>query len=288
MNAVFIKEIKSYYTSITGYITTAIMMLVSGIYIYAVNVEGGSGDFSSTFVNMAFIYFIVLISIITMKMFAEEKKQKTDQLLYSLPIKTSGVVIGKFLSCCAVTAVPVVLMGLYPLIFSAYGNVNFLSAYSALFGFFMLGASLISIGMFFSSLTESQVVSAIITLVFILLGELLPSLSEYISSNAIAGAAVFMAMGLFVGFIVYFLTKNTVIGLSTAVVIDLAIAVIYIVKKEWLEGLLPSIAEKLSLFSRFNDFSSGVFDLTSIFFFISVTCVFLFLTVQSVEKKRWS
>lgn len=288
MNAVFIKEIKSYYTSITGYITTAIMMLVSGIYIYAINVEGGSGDFSSTFVNMAFIYFIVLIPIITMKMFAEEKKQKTDQLLYSLPIKTSGVVIGKFLSCCAVTAVPVVLMGLYPLIFSAYGNVNFLSAYSALFGFFMLGASLISIGMFFSSLTESQVVSAIITLVFILLGELLPSLSEYISSNAIAGAAVFMAMGLFVGFIVYFLTKNTVIGLSTAVVIDLAIAVIYIVKKEWLEGLLPSIAEKLSLFSRFNDFSSGVFDLTSIFFFISVTCVFLFLTVQSVEKKRWS
>ena len=131
MNAVFIKEIKSYYTSITGYITTAIMMLVSGIYIYAVNVEGGSGDFSSTFVNMAFIYFIVLIPIITMKMFAEEKKQKTDQLLYSLPIKTSGVVIGKFLSCCAVTAVPVVLMGLYPLIFSAYGNVNFLSAYSS-------------------------------------------------------------------------------------------------------------------------------------------------------------
>lgn len=288
MNAVFIKEIKSYYTSITGYITTAIMMLVSGIYIYAINVEGGSGDFSSTFVNMAFIYFIVLIPLITMKTFAEEKKQKTDQLLYSLPIKTSGVVIGKFLSCCAVTAVPVVLMGLYPLIFSAYGNVNYLSAYSALFGFFILGTSLISIGMFFSSLTESQVVSAIITLVFILLGELLPSLSEYISSNAVAGAAVFMAMGLFVGFIVYFLTKNTVIGLSTAVVIDLAIAVIYIVKKEWLEGLLPSIAEKLSLFSRFNDFSSGVFDLTSIFFFISVTCVFLFLTVQSVEKKRWS
>lgn len=288
MNAVFIKEIKSYYTSITGYITTAIMMLVSGIYIYAINAEGASGDFSSTFVNMAFIYFIVLIPLITMKTFAEEKKQKTDQLLYSLPVKSSGVVLGKFLSCCTVTAVPVVLMGLYPLIFSAYGNVNFLSAYSALFGFFMLGASLISIGMFFSSLTESHVVSAIITLVFILLGELLPSLSEYISSNAIAGAVVFMAMGLFVGFIVYFLTKNTVIGLSTAVVIDLAIAVIYIVKKEWLEGLLPSIAEKLSLFSRFNDFSSGVFDLTSIFFFISVTCVFLFLTVQSVEKKRWS
>lgn len=288
MNAVFIKEIKSYYTSITGYITTAIMMLVSGIYIYAINAEGASGDFSSTFVNMAFIYFIVLIPLITMKTFAEEKKQKTDQLLYSLPVKSSGVVLGKFLSCCTVTAVPVVLMGLYPLIFSAYGNVNFLSAYSALFGFFMLGASLISIGMFFSSLTESQVVSAIITLVFILLGELLPSLSEYISSNAIAGAVVFMAMGLFVGFIVYFLTKNTVIGLSTAVVIDLAIAVIYIVKKEWLEGLLPSIAEKLSLFSRFNDFSSGVFDLTSIFFFISVTCVFLFFTVQSVEKKRWS
>lgn len=288
MNAVFIKEIKSYYTSITGYITTAIMMLVSGIYIYAINAEGASGDFSSTFVNMAFIYFIVLIPLITMKTFAEEKKQKTDQLLYSLPVKSSGVVLGKFLSCCTVTAVPVVLMGLYPLIFSAYGNVNFLSAYSALFGFFMLGASLISIGMFFSSLTESQVVSAIITLVFILLGELLPSLSEYISSNAIAGAVVFMAMGLFVGFIVYFLTKNTVIGLSTAVVIDLAIAVIYIIKKEWLEGLLPSIAEKLSLFSRFNDFSSGVFDLTSIFFFISVTCVFLFLTVQSVEKKRWS
>ncbi len=288
MNAVFIKEIKSYYTSITGYITTAIMMLVSGIYIYAINVEGGSGDFSSTFVNMAFIYFLILIPLITMKTFAEEKKQKTDQLLYSLPVKTSGVVIGKFLSCCAVTAVPVVLMGIYPLIFSSYGNVNFLSAYSSLFGFFMLGASLISIGIFFSSLTESQVVSAIITLVFILLGELLPSLSEYISSNAVAGAAVFMAMGLFVGFIVYFLTKNTVIGLSSAVVIDLAIAVIYIVKKEWLEGLLPSIAEKLSLFSRFNDFSSGVFDLTSIFLFISVTCVFLFLTVQSVEKKRWS
>lgn len=288
MGAVFIKEIKSYFTGITGYITTAIMMLISGIYIYAINVEGASGDFSSTFTNMSFIYFAVLIPLITMKTFAEEKKQKTDQLLYSLPVKTSGIVMGKFLSCCAVTAIPVVLMGIYPLIFSAYGKVNFAAAYASLFGFFLLGAALIAIGMFFSSLTESQVVAAIITLVFIILSELTPSLSEYISSNALAGAIVFMAAGIFIGLIVYFLTKNSVIGLSTAVVLDLIIAVIYVVKKELLEGFLPAAAEKISAFSRYNTFQSGVFDLTAVIFFISVMVVFLFLTVQSVEKKRWS
>lgn len=288
MGAVFIKEIKSYFTGITGYITTAIMMLISGIYIYAINVESASGDFSATFTNMSFIYFAILVPLITMKTFAEEKKQKTDQLLYSLPVKTSGIVMGKFLSCCAVTAIPVVLMGIYPLIFSAYGKVNFASAYASLFGFFLLGAALISIGMFFSSLTESQVVAAIITLVFIVLSELMPSLSEYISSNAIAGAIVFMAAGIFIGLIVYFLTKNSVIGLSTAVVLDLIIAVIYVVKKELLEGFLPAAAEKISAFSRYNTFQSGVFDLTAVVFFISVMFIFLFLTVQSVEKKRWS
>ena len=288
MRAVFLKEIRSYFTSMTGYITTAIMMLISGIYIYAINVEGASGDFASAFTNMSFIYFAVLVPLITMKTFAEEKKQKTDQLLYSLPVKTSGIVTGKFLSCCTVTAIPVVLMGLYPLIFSAYGKVNFASAYASLFGFFILGAALIAVGMFFSSLTENQVVAAIITLVFIILSELTPSMSEYISSNAIAGAIVFMAAGIFIGLIVYFLTKNVVIGLSTAVIIDLAIAVIYIVKKDLLEGLLPSAAEKISVFSRYEQFQSGAFDLTAVVFLLSVVFVFLFLTVQSIEKKRWS
>ena len=134
-----------------------------------------------THTAISFIYLIA-VPIISMRVLAEEKRQKTDQLLYSLPMRLSSVVIGKYLGMVTALAVPVLFLTLYPLILSQYGEIRYASAYSALFAFFLLGACLLSVGLFISSVTESQVAAAVITLVAMLLLYFMNGLSSFCSS----------------------------------------------------------------------------------------------------------
>ena len=168
MTAVWKREIGSYYKSITGWLLAAFILIFAGIYCMAYNLSGYSARFEYVLSAISFIYMIA-VPIISMRALAEEKRQKTDQLLYSLPVRLSGVVMGKYLGMLVVLALPVLIMALYPLILSQFGAIRYASAYSALFAFFLLGGCLLSIGLFISSVTESQVTAAVITLVAILL-----------------------------------------------------------------------------------------------------------------------
>ena len=236
--------------------------------------------------SFGMIIFVVIVPILTMRVIAEERKQKTDQLLYSLPISTVQVIMGKYLALLVVYLIPLLIISIYPLIFAQYGDVYLPTSYGSLAAIFIMGAALVALGVFISSLTDNQGLAAGIGIAAILFNYYSVSLSEYVSSTSVGSIIALALLALIIGAIVRYLTRNEMLGYGVTLVLIAAITVTSFIDSTVFEGLLPKIMRQLSLFNRFNTFVSGVFDLTAIFYYISVIVFFLFLSVQSMEKKE--
>lgn len=286
MMAVFRREVGAYFRGVLGYLLAAFLLVFAGIYCMAYNLSGYYANFEYVLSGIAFIYLIA-VPIISMRTVAEEKRQKTDQLLYALPIRLADVVVGKYLAMLVVLAVPCLMMVTYPLILSQFGTVSFTTAYGALLAFFLLGACLLSIGLFISSTTESQVAAAVITLVTMLLLYFMTSLSSFISTDASASLVALTVLALVFAAVVYLLTKNPIVAVLVAGAGIIGLQLWYRADAAAFSGLFGSMLAAISVFDRFNTFVEGVFDLTAIVYYLSIIGVFLFLTVQSMEKRRW-
>ena len=223
-----------------------------------------------------------------MRVIAEERKQKTDQLLYSLPITTTQVIVGKYLALLVVYMIPLCIVAVYPLIFSQFGDVYLLTSYGSMLAFFIMGAALIALGVFISSLTDNQGFAAGIGIAVILLNYYSVSLSEYISTTAFGSVAAICVIILALGAVIKHLTKNENLAYGVCFVLIASIAITCFMDSTKFESLLPSIMTKLSLFDRFTGFVNGVFDMTSIVYYASVIIFFLFLSIQSLEKRRYN
>jgi len=287
MTAVLKREIGSYFKSVLGYLLGAFLLIFAGIYCMAYNLSGYYANFEYVLDAISFIYLIA-VPIISMRTVAEEKRQKTDQLLYSLPIRLSDVVIGKYLAMLAVLTVPTLIMALYPLILSQFGTVSFATAYGALIGFFLLGACLLSIGLFISSVTESQVAAAVITLVTMLLLFFMSDLASFISTDASASMMALSVLALVFAVVVQVFTKNPIISALTGILGVGGIQIWYQTDSAAFSGLFPEMMNAISVFDRFGAFVDGVFDLTAVVYYLSISTVMLFMTVQVMEKRRWA
>ena len=287
MIAVFQREVSSYFKGIMGYLFAAFMLIFAGIYTMAYNLSGYYANFEYVLDSISFIYLIA-VPILTMRSVAEEKKQKTDQLLYSLPVRLSDVIIGKYLAMLVVLAVPMAILSLYPLILSQFGTVSFATAYGSIFGFFLLGATLIAMGLFISSVTESQVAAAVITLVATLIFYLMSGLASFVSTAAGASLMALCMIVVIFAVVLYIVAKNPIVSILTAMLGVGGLYIWYAADSSAFSGLFGDIMNQLSVFDRFYTFVNGVFDLTAIVYYLSITCVFLFLAVQALEKRRWS
>ncbi|MDO5378505.1 MAG: ABC transporter permease subunit [Clostridia bacterium] len=287
MIAVYQKELGSYWRGMLGYLFSAFVLIFAGIYTMAYNLSGAYANFAYVLDAISFIYLIA-VPILSMRTFAEERRQKTDQLLYALPVSMSGVVLGKYLAMLTVLAAPTLIMALYPLILMQFGSVPLATAYGALAAFFLLGACLLSVGLLISSVTENQVASAVITLVTVLLLYFMKGLSEFVSTEASASLMALCLLVALFAVALYMLCKNPIVALGAAVVGIGALMACYTVNSSAFEGLFASIMAQLSVFDRFYGFVNGVFDLTAVVYYGSIIAVFLFLTVQAMEKRRWS
>lgn len=287
MLAVFKHELSSYFRSLAAYIFGAFLLVLIGIGALMYNIQAAVANFEYV---LAFVClgFVVLVPILTMRVIAEERKQKTDQLLYSLPITTTDIVVGKFGALLAVYLVPIVIICFYPAIFARYGEVYLLASYGSIFAFFMLGAALIAMGMFVSSLTENQGFAAGIGVVVVLFNYYSVSLAENISSTALGSALVICVLLILLGLIMSFLTKNDTFSYAISLGLLAIVCVTFFINSSLFEGLVPKIMTKLSLFEHFYVFVDGVFDMSGIVYFASVIVFFLFLTVQSLEKRRYN
>ena len=287
MTAVFRHELSSYFKSVSGYVFGAFLLLFAGIYTTDINLNAGLTNFEYVLDYMCII-FLIIVPILTMRVVAEERRQRTDQLLYSLPLTMTEVVLGKYGALLVVFLAPMAVIGVYPLILSAFGNVYLPAAYSAWLGFFLLGAALLAIGMFISSLTESQAVAAGLCFVVMLVNYFITSLAGFISTTAFASFAAVTVGILALAGSVWFMTRSGLASGVLALVLEAVLLFFYAGDTSAFEGLFPEVMENLSLFDQFYQFVNGVFDLRAVVYLLSVSGLFLFLTVQSLEKRRWS
>lgn len=251
------------------------------------NLKSALTNFEYVLGNMSFV-FLVIVPILTMRVLAEERRQKTDQLLYSLPLTMTKVVLGKYAAMLMMLLLPVGIVCLYPLILSSFGHVYLPASFSAIAGFFFLGAALLAIGMFISSVTDSQAVAAGLCFVAMLLNYYISSLASYVSTSSFASFAAFTILILVLAVIIRLMTKSSFAALVVGIVLEAALLLWYLFHSTGFEGLFAQVMQELSLFDRFYQFVDGVFDVTSIVYFITVIGFFLFLSVQSMEKRRWS
>jgi ABC-2 type transport system permease protein len=287
MTVVFRRELSSYFKGLVGYFFAASILVLGGLFCYAYNLNASSASFETVLGNMTFIYLII-VPILSMRVIAEERRHRTDQLLYSLPTSMTKVVLGKYLAMVAVLLLPILIMAFYPLILSAYGTVNMAAAYGNLLAFYLLGATLLSIGMFVSSLTESQILAAGLCFVVILIDFFLAGLASMISTSAPVSLVALLITVLVLGFILWLLTRNTLIAGVFTGLCAAGLALAFVLARDSFNGLFGSVMNALCVFTRTQDFTNGVFNLVSIVYYLAVTAVFLFLTVQSMEKRRWS
>lgn len=287
MIAVYRREVGSYFKGVLGYLLGAFLLVFAGIYCMVYNLSGYYSNFEYVLSAIGFIYLIA-VPVISMRSVAEEKKQKTDQLLYSLPISLSSVVMGKYLAMLTVLALPTGIMALYPLILSQFGTVAYGTAYGALLAFFLMGGCLLSIGLFISSITDSQVAAAVITLLTMMLLYFMSSLASWVSTEASASLTALMVLAVIVAVIFYIMSKNAIVSVLVGAALIGGLQLWYHLDSSAFSGLFASMMTAISVFDRFDVFVNGVFDVTAIVYYLSIIGVMIFLTTQAMEKRRWS
>ena len=287
MLAIYKRELKSYLTSMVGYLFMFFVLLIAGIYFSAYQLSAAYPKFEYTLNAMTFV-FLIAVPILTMRVLAEERKQKTDQLLLTSPVSVSGIVMGKYLALVTIYAIPIAVLATYPLIMSKFGTVAFGSAYTALLGFFLLGSANIAIGVFFSAITESQVIAAVLTFVFLFAFYMMNGISSFFSETAMSTCVTFGILIIALSLMIYSMLKNAVILGAVCVIGEDALVIVYVVKSSVFEGGIQKVLEVFNLSSHFENFTNSIFDVTGVLYFLSVIAICIFLTMQTILKRRWN
>lgn len=288
MTAIYQRELKSYFDSMTGYVFIAFMTMFMGIYFMVYNMLSGYPYFSYT-LNSILMILMIAVPVLTMRSMSDERRSRTDQMLLTSPVSVWGIVMGKYLSMVTVFAVPMVIACFCPLIIKAQGTAYLAEDYASILAFFLLGCVYIAIGLFISSLTESQLISAAATFGVLLLLLLWPGLISFLPTGALESMIGLMILWSLVSFVLYRLTEHTKTALICEVIGIAALAAAYLVQKNVLERGLTKLLGKIVLTDVFDSIlSNHMLDLSGILYYISVAGILLFLTVQSVEKRRWS
>ena len=205
MIAIFKHELRSYFHSLTAYVFGAFLLAFMGLGAMLYNIQAAYSNFEFV-LSFGSLVMVVIVPILTMRVLAEERKQKTDQLLHSLPISTLEIILGKYLAMLVLFLIPMGVISLYPLIFSLFGDVYLPTSYGSILAFFIMGSALIALGMFISSLTDNQGLAAGIGIAIILFNYYSVSLSEQVSSTPIGAAIAFLVLILVLGAVIRFLT----------------------------------------------------------------------------------
>ncbi len=181
MFAIIKKEVKSYFLSPIGYVFIGLFLLMCSIFFYLDTISYGSVNFEYMFYSSSTLLTFIM-PILTMRMFAEERKTGTEQLLLTSPVSITQIVLGKFFSAVIIMIIAEALCSIYLIILSFFGHPHLLTAVVTLCGFLLLSMAYISFGMLASSITENQIIAGIVTIGFFVLTWFLPQINEIFSS----------------------------------------------------------------------------------------------------------
>ena len=234
MGAIFRRELGAYFTSSIAYIFLAVFWIFTGYFFYAACLQAATTDMSTMFQSL-FLICIFLIPILTMRLFSEEKKQKTEQGLLTAPVSLAEIVFGKYFAALMLYTIALAMPFLYALILSSYGHVEWGMIFANFLALFLLGAAFIAVGELVSALTENQIAAAVLSFIALMALYMIDVINNYISVKFV----------------------NTVL-------------------------------EQLSFYRKYYAITCGLFNVSTIVFYVSVAVVFNYLTIRVFERRRWS
>ena len=287
MLAIYKKEMRSYFTSIIGYLFLAFFLALLGLYHYLQNMYGGYANFGYALYRMR-MFFILLVPMVTMRLMAEEKRQRTDQMLFTSPVSISGVVFAKYLAVLSMFAIVMIISCIYPFVMTKYGQVNLKQAYMEILIFFLLGAAYMAIGLFISALTESQAFAAVITFVVVLVTSISSGIGGIIPSDSKTGWLFFALLFLIFCLITYLIMNQATISFMIGILGEIVLVVLYFIKPGIFEGAVQNFFDCFYILGRFDNIVYGILDVSDLIYYISISGLFVFLTIQGVKKRRWS
>lgn len=290
MTAIFKRELRSYFHGMLGYVLTAFLLASSGIYFLALNLGYGLTDFGYYTLYRTIFMLLLYIPVLTMRSLAEERRSRTDQLLLTSPVPVWGIVLGKFFAMCAVFALPCLMDVVMILILWALGGtVPALAAnFAALLCYFLLGCAAIAMGEFLSGLTENPIIAAVAGFSVLLLAYMMPSLRSLFNAGSAVALAVFTAIAGAASLMAGLRTRSFILGCLTFAALCLGLTGLFLLQSAWLTEAFSAVLSVLCFFTPFEDFVNNSFSLPTLVYYLTVTGMFLFFTVQSIEKRRWN
>ncbi len=286
MTSIIKKELYQYFTSMTGYVFLTALVFVTALMFVTNNVFPLVADYQTTLLSTLSI-FLLLIPLLTMRLFAEETKQKTDQLLFTSPISISNIVIGKFLAGVLLFLIGLVITLTFPLTISPFGNVLNTQLFSSIIGYVLLVSCFISVGIFISSITDNQITSAAITFATIFLFFILNMILKSLPADRFSTLVFLFFISVIISFVLYDSTKSKVVALISFASILSIVLIIFKISPTLFDNGVYKILTWFSLLDRFQGFVIGVLNLSDVFYYISFIVVFNYLTIAHLEKRRW-
>ncbi|MFR6661940.1 MAG: ABC transporter permease [Gemmiger sp.] len=287
MTAIFKREFKSCFTGMIGWVIAAVSLFFLGLYFTNRNLLYASSDFASVLYTMTMI-LLFLLPAISMRSFAEERKNKTDQLLLTSPVSIPAIVAGKFLAELAVFALPLAAAVVMPLLLQAFGTVSLVAAYSALLGYLLLGGACLAVGTWISALTENQILAYLATFGALLVAYLMNGIQTMFTTGNLLAFIVFMIVLLVASVLVGVICKRLAAGAIVFCAGAVVLFVLFQLRPAWLLTAFNAVLSALALFEPFKDIVGGMFSIPAIVYYLSVMGLFLFLTGQALARRRWN
>ena len=285
MKTIYKRELKSYFQNNIASVLFSSVVLIVGIFFDIINLRAGNVTFSYT-LSSASVILLIIIPVLTMKSFTDDKKENTEKLLFSLPFSSSDIVLGKFFAMITVFTLPIVFICIFPIVINMFGSSNFLLDYSSILAFYLLGIALISISMYISTHTSSPLISAVLSISVFFMIYLFGSFSSMLSGTAVLSYIMFIILTVVFGFLLYIMIKDFIISLSVSLTISVILTILYIFKSEIFENKFNGLLRYLALFDRISDFTYGIINISVYVLYISITVVFIIMSIQSVDRRR--
>ena len=287
MKAIYKREIKMYFNSMIGYVFIAFFVLITAIYFSIQNIVVLSPDFQNILSNVIMM-FLILGPMLTMRLLSEEKNKKTDQLLLTAPVSIPSIVLGKYFAAVTVFLISLLITGIFTVILAFFGTVAVAQIIGTYIGFFLLGSAFIAVGLWVSSITDNQIVSAVATFAAIFLLLMVQTIVKAASGSQVFSLMFAGIIALIIAFYFYYNTKNSEISITLFIIEMAVLLILYFVKRSIFTGLAGKFAMMFAVLTRFQNFAMGLLDVSSIVYFISFIAVFLYFTIRVIEKRRWS
>ena len=287
MFAIFKRELRSYFQTPIGFLFMGFFLLLTGIFFAWNNLFPGRSEYMNFLGTVLFI-FLFAVPLLTMRLFSEDKRQRTDQLLLTSPISIPAIVCGKFFAALAVYCGTLLVTVSYAVVIAVFGDLQGWETLGSYIGFIFLGACYIAVGLFISAATENQITAALVTFFTLMLIWVFDSLALAIPSTTQVGVvSAAVLLGLLVVFL-FFSTRNWVIALGAAALGAAVILLFYTFNRGVFFGFIQNFMGWFSLNRRYSAFSAGLLRLDSLLYYASFAGLFLFLTVRLIEKRRWN